>query len=173
MKNSIRRLISLAVAIILLILTTSVLSSCYIVRSGKMYKIEGTYELTSYTDDGDRLSEYGIQMYLVIRADGTGYYAYRNNETKPYIADIRCRFINDSENTDKYSYVEIDFGNGEYEKFGVYAQTFKLGTTLTNTEYVYGGNIFEGTYGLEYTITATFTKVSRATDLSYVNKSFG
>ena len=172
MKNSIRRLISFAIALILLILTTSVLSGCYVIRSGRMHKIEGTYALTSYGGDVDRLAENGIQMFLVIREDGTGHYAYLDNDTEPYITDIKCRFINDTEDPDKYSYVEIDFGNGEYEKFGVFAQTFKLGTTLTCHEYVYDGNIFEGTYGLKYTISATFTKVSRSTDLDHVNDNF-
>ena len=126
MKNSIRRLISFAIALILLILTTSVLSGCYVIKSGRMHKIEGTYALTSYGGDVDRLAENGIQMFLVIREDGTGHYAYLDNDTEPYIADIRCRFINDTEDPDKYSYVEIDFGGAEYEKFAVFAQTFKV-----------------------------------------------
>ena len=174
MKNSIRRLISLAMVLILLILSTAVLTGCYVVKSGKMNKIEGTYQLTSYTGDGDRLTEKGIVMYVVVRADGTGYYAYKDNDTDPYISEIRCRFTQDTEEAGKYSYVEIDFaGRGEYVKFGVFAQLFELGTTLTSQKPVFSGNIFEGTYGLDYTISSTLTRIDRATDLSAVEEHFG
>ena len=76
MKNSIRRLISLATVLALLILSAAVLSGCYVVKSGKMYKIEGTYQLTSYSGKSDYIAERGMTLYIVIRSDGTGYYAY-------------------------------------------------------------------------------------------------
>lgn len=172
MKKNIRRLISLTTVIILLFLSTAVLTGCYVVKSGDMSKLEGTYKLTSYTAKEDVLAEKGIVMYIIVRADGTGNYYYKDNSTDLYSSEIRCKFTQDTEEAGKYSYVEIDFdGRGEYVKFGVFAQLFELGTTLSSHEYVFGGNIFEGTYGIEYTISATFTRVDKATDSSYVDKN--
>lgn len=172
MKSTVKRIITLTTAIALLILSTAVLSGCYLIKSGKMSWIEGTYKLRSYGGDVDRLAERGIEMYVVIRSDGTGYYAYKDNNTDPYISEIKCRFTQDTEEPDKYSYVEINFSGTEYEKFGIYAQWLELGTTLTCHDYIYEGNIFEGTYGLKYTITAIFERVDRATDLEHVHEVF-
>lgn len=174
MKKATKRILSLTMVLLIILSVTAVFSGCYVIKSGKMSQIEGTYQLTSYSGDGDRLTERGITMYVVVRADGTGYYAYKDNNTDPYISEIRCRFTQDTEDAGKYSYVEIDFGNnGDYVKFAVFAQLFELATTLSSQKHVFSGNIFEGNYGLDYTISSTLTRVDKATDLSAVEKNFG
>lgn len=168
MKNFSRRIISLSL-ILIMILSAAVLNGCYYVKSGKMEKVEGTYQLTHYSGNGDRLLERGIAMYLVIRSDGTGYYAYKDNNTDPYIAEVRCRFTASTEEPGKYDYVEVCYkGSDGYEKLAINAPTFGIDTNLNSQTAVWGGNLFDGDLAIDYYINTDFTRVSRATDLSYV-----
>ena len=172
MKSSKRRLISFAMVLVMIFTLSTVLSGCYITHSGKMNLVEGTYVLTSYSGDGNYMEERDITLYIVIRSDGTGYYAYKDKNTEPHIAELRCRFIQDTETPGKYQYGEIDFdGDGVYENFGINARWTEQ--HLGYSRMVFGGNILEGTYGHQYTISASFDRVSKKTDLSYINEKFG
>lgn len=169
MKNSIRRHLSIALVLIL-ILSATVLSGCYVTNSGKMSDIEGTYQLTHYSGDSDWLAERAITMFMVIRSDGTGYYAYKKGEEEPFIAELRCKYIQDPDDSSKYEYVEIDFvGNGEYNKFAINARS----SNLNSQRAVWGGNLFEGNAAIDYYIDVDFKRVDKATDLSYIAKNFG
>ena len=167
-----RRISFLSLALIV-IMSALLLSSCYVVKSGSMSKIEGTYVLTGYSGKGDYLTERGIVMYLVIRSDGTGYYAYKDNNTQAYITELRCRYVQDTEEAGKYSYVEIDFGTGEYVKFAVYAPTFEIQTNLNFTRPVWKPVVWGEPLEIDYNINVDFARVSRKTDLSYINENFG
>ena len=171
MKNSYRRLLSLAIVLVLILSTAAVLSGCYITRSAKMKYVEGTYELTSYSGKTNYLEERGIKLIIVIRADGTGYYGYKNNDTEAFISELRCRFIQDTEDSSKYQYVEIDFeGKGEYVQLGINSdwKTQKLGKSRP----VYKGNLFQGNVELYYQETIGFTRISKATDRSVLDEHF-
>lgn len=172
MKNSIRRLISLATVLALLILSAAVLSGCYVVKSGKMYKIEGTYQLTSYSGKSDYIAERGMTLYIVIRSDGTGYYAYRDNDTEAHIGELRCSFEADPENSSKYSYVTLNFENGASNvKLGIQAAgLFEISTRLgvTTLQWNNTSDLSQGTHS----VYVGFTRVSTATDLSYIDKHF-
>lgn len=173
MKNSIRQLLSLAMVLILILSTATVLSGCYIVNSGKMKKVEGTYELTTYKGDSDWLTERGIKLIMVIRADGTGYYGYKDNNTKPFVAELRCRFTADPDDSNKYEYIEIDFeGNGEYEKFAINAGTWRKQTNLNSQKPKWKGNLFEGTAEIDYQIHVDFTRIDKTTDKSVIDENF-
>jgi hypothetical protein len=142
------------------------------IESGKLNKIIGTYELTSYTADEDRLASKGIKLFIAINSDGTGYYAYSDNETSPYCAPITCKFNPDPENSDKYNYVNIDFdGDGIYENFGVYSGWFDK--NLNYSKAVFTGNILEGNLGIDYNISVKFTRVDSASNLDYIKEVFG
>lgn len=170
MKKYSRRIASLALAIIL-IMSTLAFSGCYVISSGTLKQVSGTYKLTKYTDKVDRLETDGIEMYLVLTSGSTGYVAYRDNETAGYTRTVSLRYIEDTEDPGKYSYVEIDFdGEGKYEKFGIYCKLFERKLNATRTKWK--GNPFEGTLQVDYTISIEFERVSSATDLSYVNKHF-
>ena len=172
MKTKKRYIVSALLALIM-IFSAFNLSGCYVINSGKMSKIEGTYELTGYTTDKNEMEERGIVLYVVIKSDGTGYYAYSDNDTELYYSSIRCKFTKDEENDDKYDYVEMDFEkNGAYKKFGVNAQ-FMSKTTLSSSVPQWGGNLLEGTLAIDYYISVTFTRVDKATDLSYVKSVLG
>ena len=172
MKSLTKRILSLTMVLILILSVTAVLSGCYIVRSGKMSQLEGTYQLTVYNGDSDYLVDRGMTLYIVLKGDGTGYYAYSSNSAEPHVAELRCRFINDPEESGKYEYVEIDFqGKGEYEKFAINARWNS--TNLNSQRPVWKGNLLDGNLAIDYHIHTDFTRVSKDTDLSYINENFG
>ena len=170
MKNSTRRLISLATVLALLILSAAVLSSCYVVKSGKMNKIEGTYQLTSYSGKGDYLTERGMVLYIVIRADGTANLVWKNQHTGPHYQDITCSFESDPEKSGYYSYVLIDFKNGKSPtRFGVQAAgLFEIDTKLNSSTLAWNdtSDLSQGTH----TVNLTFTRVSKSTELDYADE---
>ena len=144
MKNSKRQLLSSFSLVLILILSLTVLSGCYITNSAKMKYVEGTYELTTYSGDGNWLEEREMKLIMVIRSDGTGYYGYKDHDTEPFISELRCRFINDPEESGKYEYVEIDFdGRGEYHKFAINGRPWQTNTNLNSQKPQWKGNIIE------------------------------
>ena len=149
------------------------LSGCYTIKSGKMRRVEGTYELTGYSTDKDEIEANGIKLYIVIRLDGTGYYAYTDNDTPVYFAELNCRFTQDPEKSGYYSYVELNFTgkNDAWYKLGINAG-WRI-QNLNSNQPKYAGNIFDGTYGLQYYINVDFNRVSKKTDVSYLTKIFG
>lgn len=171
MKKIKRRVVSCAMLVILIFSLFS-LCGCYVVNSGKMKNVEGTYLLTKYSTRKDHIEVDGVTLYIVIRADGKGYYAYKDNDTSLYFSPLRCRYTSDTEKSGYYSYVDIDFtGDGEWQTFGIDSRTFEK--RLNSSKNVYKGNIFEGTWGVDYTISVGFDRVSKATDLSYIKKALG
>ena len=172
MMNFKRRLLSLALVLLLILSTAAFFSGCTMSRSGPMRKIEGTYQLTSYSTNKNDLEERGMILYVVIRADGTGYYAYRDNENEVSRGDVRCRFTQDTEKSGYYSHVEIDFKNdGSYQNFGIVSQLVEK-TTLNYSRPVIEWNSSTKQLETKYTISIGFTRVSTATDLSYINEHF-
>ena len=175
MKNSTKQILSFLLVLTLILSLSTLLSGCYAVKSGKMDKIEGTYKLTGYSGKTDYLTERGIELYVVIRSDGTGYYAYKSNDVEPYISEIRCSFTADPDDSGKYEYVSINFGNGnDAIKLAIVAAgLFEISTNLNSQTPVWGGNLIEGTAHIAYYTDVDFTRVSKATDLSHVNSEFG
>ena len=175
MKNTARRILSLALVLTLILSLSTVLSGCYVIKSGNMDKIEGTYKLTGYHGKSDYLTEREIELYLVIRSNGTGFYAYKSKTAEPHIAELKCSFKADPEESGKYSYVTLNFGNGgEAIDFGIVAKgMFDIKTNLNSQKPVWEGNLFEGTAHIAYNIDVDFIRVSMDTDLSYVEKEFG
>ncbi len=174
MKNSIRRLISLATVLALLILSVAVLSSCYVVKSGKMNRVEGVYKLTTYSGKTNYLEERGIEMYMIIRADGGGYYAYKDNDTAPYISELRVSYESDPEESGKYSYVNIKFtGSDDPAHLAVYAPTFDFNTNLNSQKPVWKPIVWGETPEIDYYIDVDFTRVERSTELDALKELFG
>lgn len=172
MKNFKRRLLSLIMVLALILALTPLLSGCYIVQSGKMNWIEGTYQLTSYGGKSDYMAERGIKIFMIIRSDGTGWYGYQSNNSEPYITELRCRFTQDTEKSGYYSHVEIDFaGNGTYQNFGI--QASRTDSSLNSSEAVWAGNLFEGNLHIDYYITSRFERVDKSTELNKLKELFG
>lgn len=174
MKSSKRRLTALAALLAILILSAAVLSSCYIVKSGKMNKIEGTYQLTTYSGKTNYLEERGIEMYMIIRADGGGYYAYKDNDTAPYISELKVSYESDPEESGKYSYVNIKFtGSDDPAHLAVYAPTFDFNTNLNSQKPVWKPIVWGETPEIDYYIDVDFTRVERSTELDALKELFG
>lgn len=169
-KNKTTRHIASLTMALLIIFSTLLLSGCYIVDSGKMRAIEGTYELTTYSTRDNRIEARGMQLFIVIKSDGNGYYAYRDNDTPLHLSEMKCRFTQDTEKSGHYSYVELEFKNSNnWFKLGVNARAKQLGSNIPK----YKGNIFEGTLSVDYYETITFTRVDKATDTSYISDTLG
>lgn len=170
MKSLNRRIISLAL-VLTLILSAAILSGCYFVRSGTNKQIQGTYLLTHYSGNEDYIARDGIALLIVIDGSGAGYYAYRDNDTEPFIAELRYTLEADEEEAGKYSYINIDFGDGETpHHMAINADL--TSTKLNSREPKFKGNIFDGSLTVDYYIDVDFEKVDGATDLSYITKDF-
>ena len=171
MKKSIKRILSITMALVLILSTVAVLSGCYVTHSAKMKYVEGTYELTAYSGDGNWLEEREMKLIMVIRSDGTGYYGYKDKDTAPFVSELRCRFINDPEESGKYQYVEIDFkGNGEYEKLAINA---RISNQNLNSQKPKWKPIEWGkTPEIDYQIYVGFTRIDKATDRSIIDEYF-
>ncbi len=166
--KKLKSIVSLTLVIIV-ILSAATLAGCYKISSGKMKYVVGTYKLISYSDRVDRIAQDGIELYIVIRSDGTGYYGYKDNNTAARIEPLRCRYTEDTEEPGKYSYVEIDFtGDGKYETLGIYSKLFEK--KLNANTPVWKGSILNGTAEVDYRIYVEFERVSNSTDTSYIEK---
>lgn len=172
MKNS-RRIFVLTALFALIAVSLLTLAGCYSVKSGKMKNVEGTYELTGYSTDVNEIEENGIKLYVVIKSNGEGYYAYTDNDTPLYFAELKCRFTQDPEKSGYYSYVELNFTGkfDDWEKLGINAgwREKNLNSNLPK----YSGSILNGTYSVDYYVNVDFTRVSRKTDLSYLESKLG
>ena len=174
MKSSKRQLTALAALLAILILSAAVLSSCYVVKSGKMNRVEGVYKLTTYSGKTNYLEERGIEMYMIIRADGGGYYAYKDNDTAPYISELRVSYESDPEESGKYSYVNIKFtGSDDPAHLAVYAPTFDFNTNLNSQKPVWKPIVWGETPEIDYYIDVDFTRVERSTELDALKELFG
>ncbi|MBR7116485.1 MAG: hypothetical protein IKC87_02120 [Clostridia bacterium] len=169
MKNF-KKPITLCLVAALLFISVFSLSSCYIVDSGEMSEIEGSYMLSRYSTDEDEIAANNISLYIMIKSDGTGYYAYSSDDVSLHYAGLRCRFTADTEEAGKYSYVEINFGSSdEWYKFGVNAGAEKLSYSKPK----YKGNLFAGDLAIDYYIDVDFIRVDKRTTINYMRAKLG
>lgn len=168
-----RKIIVCTLVFAMLLLSLTCLSGCYNIKSGKMKNVEGTYELVAYSTNKDEIVENGVKLYVVIRSDGTGYYAYSDNDTALYFSELRCRFTQDPEKSGYYEYVELNFtgNNDSWHTLGINSRLRVK--NLNSYKPKYKGNLFEGNVAVDYYINVDFERVSKKTDLSYLEKLFG
>ncbi len=119
----------------------------------KMDELSGTYKLTSYMTQTNLVDDYGIEMFLVITGS-RGYYAYKDNTTDAYAADIYIKFSQTAEDKLTYSDVQANFADKGYDVFDIGIKKYK-DKTVTELSLDAAGVVF--------------TKVSEDKDLSYVN----
>ncbi|MCR5565116.1 MAG: hypothetical protein K6F59_04930 [Gammaproteobacteria bacterium] len=177
-----RKLINIF-SIIALVAVTMSLVSCYASKPGTLKQLVGTYELTKYTysntsqstsdaEANDQIKQQGIKAYLVIKDDGTGYYAYKSDTVALRVEAIKIKYVYDEEETNKVK--EISFTNGQetsskdipgcgYETLGLYFKLFKK--TLNQSH--------PAVFNKKVSTSVTYTKVSSKSDLSYVEKKMG
>jgi len=164
-----RAFVSLAVA---LVAVCSVLfyGGCYTVKAGAIKEIVGTYELTRYSTTEDEIAAQGMRCYMVVTASGNGWFAYEDNDTPLFYAELKLRFIADTQEPSKYAYVEVSFKEpNKWHKLGVNVSAKNLNSRQAEMK----GNIIDGNYGVDYYIDVAFTRKAKSTDLSYVEKQLG
>lgn len=108
-----KKILSLLV-VCLLLLSSVAVGGCYRIEAADKSKIAGTYELVRYSRssteedrEGNFKAQLEITSYLVVAEDGTGYYAYKDKDTDPYIIEVSISFIESEEQPGKYEYVEM------------------------------------------------------------------
>ncbi len=169
--KSFSRKFTAIILVLILILSATVLGGCYFVRSGTVKQIQGTYILTLYSGNEDYIARDGMTLLMVLDGQGSGYYAYKDNDTDPFIAGLRYTMEADAEESGKYSYINVDFGNGDE------AHHLAVNADLTSTKFnsqqpVWKGNLFAGDLAIDYYVNVNFEKVDKATDLSYIREDF-
>ncbi|MDD3831632.1 MAG: hypothetical protein PHW00_03125 [Clostridia bacterium] len=160
--------------LIVVILATMLLSmsGCYIVDGGRMQDVIGTYQLTvcnTQENDSegliDLLTLNGIECYLVVGDEGYGFIVYADNETTLLCRQVKLTYGFSSEDDTLIEYVSYVDAECEYEEKLAYNGKSKQ---LNKTQLA----ITIGTISTNYGQT-TYSKVSEATDLSYVEEQLG
>lgn len=164
--------ISLTFLLSSLIFALSVFAGCYRVNAAPKRKIVGTYRLTRYersassTEEAENyLETRGIECYLVVPDSGEGYYIYKDSQTAPYCLKARIGFEPSDKDENKIAYVSYMTENKSSPDKLAYSKG-----VLNRSEAVFAGNIFQGTWHIDYTVYTDFSKVDKAQDLSFVKK---
>ncbi len=156
-------------------------SACYITQSQTMKNIQGTYKLTNYkrTDETydkddkkvttvtDLIETKGLEVYLVVTGNSTGYYAYKANDTQAYVKEVALTYQADSEDGSKYSYVGYkDASAKDYENRGVTKNSLNFYRPAICGK-LFNQPVYQAGYDEHW------NKVDKATDLSYVKEQWG
>ncbi len=183
-----KRKISILCLTLILLVSLS-LTSCNLIKSGTMKKIKGTYELTAYSltyeaehipEGSEALVDYkereGIEMYLVIDGSGEGTVVYKSSEREAIRYKVNITYTYDTDDASKISYVNYKSASASgddkdilhYEQLAVFAtySDVTLSYTLPNLRFVDGGIKKVSTDYIK------FNKVSKKTDMSYVEDNF-
>ena len=180
-----KRIIS-AIMIIALLLAS--LSSCYFISGQKMRTVQGTYKLTNYTYtpshqrregytpttyDYINGENYMYEDYLIVTGTSTGYYVHKEVGGDNYIKEVTLRYEYDQEDSSKVNYVIYNDSISKNEDLGKY----RLG--VTKNHFNYSKSAFDYTEIITKrpmrteALSVSWEKVSRATDLSYVEEQLG
>lgn len=171
MKSFGKRIISLSLVLILIFSVTAILSSCYIVDSGTLSQIEGLYELSMYSGKTNYLEEREMKLMIIIKSDGSGYFAYKDKDTAPFISELKCTYEEDDENPGKYDFLYLQF-RGSFDTPYHMAINVK-NKNLNARQAHWKGNIFSGNLAVDYYTDVRFDKISKKTELSQLEKEFG
>lgn len=180
----IKRLVALAV--ILCFLFTAV--GCYFISSQKMRNLKGTYKLShyTYTPSYERREgytprtydyiadeEYLYEDYLIITGSVSGYYVHKQAGEEPYVKEVTLKYEYDSEDSSKVSYVVFNDAitvnsDSGFNRMGV----SKNGLNYSKTAIDYT-ELFTKRPMRSESLSIRWEKVSRDTDLGYVEEQLG
>ena len=178
--------IKLASIALSLLLGITAFSSCMVINSQKMKNVKGTYQLTNYTytpkherkanytpNTIDYIADRGYEVYLVITGENKGYYVHKDNETEAYSTVVDLSYEYDTEDSSKVSYVQYrtsveTVSGAEWNRFGVTKDA--LNYSLPAFDYT---ELFTKRPMRSESISKSWKKVDKATDLSYVKKQLG
>ena len=139
--------------------------------------LAGTYKLTYFTskpkDAGqdveptDMIKEKGVSAYMIIKDDGTGYYAYKDND-KSWVRSIRLTYTYDEDDSSKVKELRYTDGMGAKDTER-YPGTGKevLGVTFTKKEKKLHYNQ-PAILSVKQSTVVTYEKVNSDTNVSYI-----
>ena len=162
MKRGFTKILASVALAIVFVCSMIFATGCQIISGVKMKDLVGTYEMTSYGAKTNVMEEREIKMYMVINSNGSGYYVFKDNDTEVYAAEMRVSFTANTEDSSKYDYVKCTFYDGYTIDFGVNRDTLNYSKIVWKP--LQWGKPLE----TDYTISVGFKKVSKKTDLSYV-----
>ncbi len=182
--KTVKRLFTVILSVALML----TLVGCYTISGQKMKTVQGTYKLTQYTytpqyerkegytprtfnyiDDED----YQYEDYLIITGTNMGYYVHKQVNAPAYVKEVTLSYEYDTDNSSKVEYVIFNDAltvneNSGFNKMGV----TKDSLNYTKNAIDYTQLITKKPMRTE-ALTVRWTKVSRDTDLKYVDKQFG
>ena len=143
-------------------------AGCYMIQGQRMWRVKGTYELTTYTftnghtdKSTDYIGEHGYKVYLIVTGNSQGYCVFSDNDTEPFYYECNLRYYYNEENSNKVDYVEYSY-QGKTQKFGV----TKGGLNFSRPVVKIGSAATNG-------LSISWKRVDKATDLSYAKKQLG
>lgn len=172
-----KKILLYVICVAIVVTTLFGLTACYTSKPDTMENVIGTYKLTYFTskpkDAGqdveatDMIKEKGVAAYLVIKNDGTGYYAFKNNE-KSWVRSIRLTYTFDEDDSSKVKELRYTDGMGAKDTER-YPGTGKevLGLTFNKKEKKLHYNQ-PAILSVKQSTVVTYEKVSDSTDLNYV-----
>lgn len=180
-----KRCIVLTVTIVFLFSILVMLTGCYPSKPTTMKNLVGTYKLETWTrsyteeraDDGstithDYVAEDGIEAYLVITQDGKGYYIYKDNNTPLIAKETKIEYIYDDDEPGKVKEIVYTTGGISGTNYNPAYGAERLGVYYTWREKKLSYTM-PAVFGRTYSQTSRYSKVDKATDLSYVQKKLG
>ena len=170
------------IAVLLVVTLLFSLAGCTVIMPQRMYRVKGTYRLTQYsvTPAGNRnatATDYVAgeahlyEDYLIVTGEATGYYVHRAAGAEATVTAVTLSYRYE-DGSKKIEYVS--YGNTEEESplGGITLSVAR--DSLSYTKLAIGYT--EPFTGRELTtegITVRFERVSRKTDLDYVEEALG
>ena len=164
-------------SMLLMVLLMVASAGCYVVQGQRMGKVKGTYELTSYYRTNGKtnattnyLETQGYQVYLVVTGSSAGYLVYKDNDDgASYYQTLSLSYTYQEDSSDKMGGL---FEKVEYVTFQYAGNEQKFGVTSDHLNYSrpaikLSDKIYSDGLGIGW------TKVDKATDLSYAEAKLG
>ena len=166
--------------LLLMVVLALATTGCYVIRAQTMRNLKGTYKLTTYTytasyerkegytqktHDYVNGEEYLYEEYLVITGTGTGYFVHKDASGLVYAKEVTLTYTYSEEETNKIQYVAYSDGvsTSDGNQLGVNGNTLNF----SRPAFDYTQLITKKPMRSE-DLNVRWTKVDRATDLSYV-----
>lgn len=145
----------------------------------KLGKITGTYQLTMYSrqakkdsDNENLIEKWGITAYLVVRDDSTGYFVYESDDVDLTAIKVSLKYTYDSDKPEKVRAIEVSDVKGLSDNHIGWSNNLKVNYQGRKESYLTCSKIAFGSLSPSSGST-TYTRVDKATDLSYVQKQLG
>lgn len=170
---------NIALILIVLLIACTLCLALVACNPAKLGKITGTYQLTMYSrqaksdsDNENLIEKWGITAYLVVRDDGTGYFVYESNDVDLLAITVSLKYTYDSDDAQKVRSIEVSDAKELSDNHIGWNNNLKVNYQGRKECYLTCSKIAFGSLSPSSGST-TYTRVDKATDLSYVQKQLG